>query len=215
MSTVVTVGNGTKAKFWESSWLDGKAPRDLAPNLYKSAWRKNQTIKEDLINDNWMRGLWHMSDAIQMAELVTLWALIIDVNLTDEEDTILWKWIGNRIYISKSAYKAHFVGSYCTFDSTAIWKAKREGKHHFFAWLLVQRKILIADKLKAHNSPCQLICSLCDQDLESANDLSLQCVSAQEVWLRVAQWTNGLVHVPTRNASPGSLVEHVDDRDFG
>jgi hypothetical protein len=28
-----------------------------------------------------------------------------------------------------------------------IWKDHAEGKHKFFAWLLVQRKILTADKL--------------------------------------------------------------------
>lgn len=37
VSTVVTVGNGKLAKFWESSWIEGKAPRDIAPHLYKLA----------------------------------------------------------------------------------------------------------------------------------------------------------------------------------
>jgi hypothetical protein len=29
----------------------------------------------------------------------------------------------------------------------AIWKAQAEGKHRFFAWLLLQEKILTEDKL--------------------------------------------------------------------
>ena len=36
-STIVTVGNGKTAKFWEASWLQGKAPRDIAPRLYKES----------------------------------------------------------------------------------------------------------------------------------------------------------------------------------
>jgi hypothetical protein len=32
-STVVTIGNGLKAEFWNSSWLQGMAPRDIAPNI--------------------------------------------------------------------------------------------------------------------------------------------------------------------------------------
>lgn len=43
-STSVTVGNGHKAEFWNSSWLDGRAPRDIAPQLYKLAWRKHNTV---------------------------------------------------------------------------------------------------------------------------------------------------------------------------
>jgi len=38
ISTTVTVGNGNTAKFWEASWLQGEAPRDIAPSLYKLAW---------------------------------------------------------------------------------------------------------------------------------------------------------------------------------
>jgi hypothetical protein len=37
------------------------------------------------------------------------------------------------------------------FDALAIWKAKYESKHRFFAWLLVQRKIITADKLLVRN----------------------------------------------------------------
>lgn len=62
-STVVQLGDGRKAKFWESTWLDGKAPRDIAPHLYKLAWRKNQTVRDDLQDDNWMRELWRMATA--------------------------------------------------------------------------------------------------------------------------------------------------------
>jgi hypothetical protein len=49
----------------------------------------------------------------------------------------------------------------------AIWKAKTEGKDRFFAWLLVQRKILTADKLLARNWPCNPMCPLCDQEDET------------------------------------------------
>lgn len=52
-STVVAVGNGTRAKFWHCSWLDGKAPMDIAPNLFKLAWRKHRTVKEELTDHSW------------------------------------------------------------------------------------------------------------------------------------------------------------------
>jgi hypothetical protein len=85
ISTVVRLGNGNKARFWESAWLDGCAPRDLALRLFKLAWRKNQSVSEYLSNDNWMRGLWRMTEADEMVELINLWSLIQNVQLLPRE----------------------------------------------------------------------------------------------------------------------------------
>ncbi|WVZ62222.1 hypothetical protein U9M48_011989 [Paspalum notatum var. saurae] len=59
-STSVTVGNGLKTKFWHDAWPSGKALIDIAPRLYPLAWRKNKSVAEQLVNLNWMRGLWRM-----------------------------------------------------------------------------------------------------------------------------------------------------------
>jgi len=39
-----------------------------------------------------------------------------------------------------------YIKTFCNFDAQAIWRAHAEGKHRFFAWLLVKEKILTADK---------------------------------------------------------------------
>jgi hypothetical protein len=87
------------------------------------------------------------------------------------------------------------------FDSMAIWKAKTEGKHRFFTWLLVQNRILTADNLSVRNWPCNPMCPMCDQHLETADHLCLQCVFAQGVWVLVAHWSDGVVQVPDSAAS--------------
>lgn len=46
-----------------------------------------------------------------------------------------------NIYSAKSAYAIQFKGSYCSFDAQAIWKVEAEGKHNFFAWLMVESRI--------------------------------------------------------------------------
>lgn len=101
---------------------------------------------------------------------------------------------------SKSAYEFQFKGTYCTFNNRALWRAKAEEKHRLFAWLLVQNKILTADKLQVRNWPSDPICRLCDQELETAQHLCLYCVYAQELWHLVSGWTNGRVQVPSRSA---------------
>jgi hypothetical protein len=63
-------------------------------------------------------------------------------------------------------------------------------------WLLVQCKILTADKLLARNWPCNPLCPLSDQAPESVEHLCLHCVNAKEVWLLASHWTEGLVQVP-------------------
>ena len=89
------------------------------------------------------------------------------------------------------------AGSYCTFNSQAIWKAKTEGKHRFFAWLLVQGRIQTADVLLPKGVQCNPICCLCDQEPEIAAHLCLYCCFAQEVWWQVHLWSDGLICTPS------------------
>ena len=60
---LAAVGDGRTAMFWDSSWVNGHAPRDLAPNLYKLACRKGLKLREEVQNQAWTRGLWRMSTA--------------------------------------------------------------------------------------------------------------------------------------------------------
>lgn len=196
VSTVVTIGNGHTAQFWNSSWLDGKAPRDIAPNLYNLAWRKNKTVHEEIIEHNWTRGLWRMNSVTEMAEFLLLWDSVQNITLNDQPDAITWRWSANGEYSAKTAYLAQFRGSYCTFQPAAIWRAQTEGKHRFFTWLLLQQRILTADRLLARNWPCNPVCPLCQVELETATHLCLQCPFALQVWRKVSDWASGMVTVP-------------------
>jgi len=134
-----------------------------------------------------------MENVQQMAEFIQLWNHIEGVQLNDQEDCIRWIWTENGVYSSKSAYLAQFKGSYSAFKAKSIWKAHAEGKHKFFVWLLIQAKILTADKLSQRNWPCNPVCVLCDQEPETAIHLCLKCPFALEVWELVRSWTNNLI----------------------
>ena len=138
-----------------------------------------------------------------MAEFVLVWEAVQEVHFSDLPDEIAWKWTANGVYSSQSAYSIQFAGRFCTFNSRAIWKAKAEGKHRFFAWLLVQEKIHTADVLLIKGIQCSPVCSLCDQERETAAHLSLHCCFAQEVWWLVHIWTGGLISIP----EPGITVQ--------
>jgi hypothetical protein len=56
-STIVTVGDGKTTKFWHDSWLDGMAPRNLAPHLFELVSRKNKSVAIEINDGNWIRSL--------------------------------------------------------------------------------------------------------------------------------------------------------------
>ena len=81
-SVTITLGDGAKARFWHHNWLDGEAPRYLAPNLFQLAPRKNRTIQDKLRNNNWVRSLRRrITSAVHIEEFVSFWIRIQDVHL--------------------------------------------------------------------------------------------------------------------------------------
>jgi hypothetical protein len=66
-----------------------------------------------------------MTTTDEMAQLVSLWTLISEVQLTDRKDAITCRWTRHGEYSSKSAYTAQFSGSFCTFDSGDLESSDR------------------------------------------------------------------------------------------
>jgi hypothetical protein len=111
------------------------------------------------------------------------------------------RWTANGMYSSKSAYRVQFRGSYCSFNSKAIWSATIEGKHKSFLWLLIQNKVLTSDRLLVRNWPCDPVCILCDQAWETSAHLCLHRVYAREVWYLVSNWAEGMIPMPLQEVS--------------
>ena len=121
--------------------------------------------------------------------------------MTAMEDEIIWKFTADGQYTAKSAYEVQFRGSYCIFNSQRVWRAHVEPKHKFFTWLLVQEKILTADRMQQRQWPCDPLCQLCRQQPETATHLCLQCPFAQHVWEHVQAWTSSHVKKPSDTMS--------------
>ena len=51
-ATTVNVGNGRTARFWNSPWLNGLCPRDLAPGIFAISCNKNSSVQQALTNNN-------------------------------------------------------------------------------------------------------------------------------------------------------------------
>lgn len=44
-STTITIGNGAIAPFWDSPWLFGRKPKDVAPLIFECSTRKNWKVR--------------------------------------------------------------------------------------------------------------------------------------------------------------------------
>ncbi|KQK07973.1 hypothetical protein BRADI_2g38731v3 [Brachypodium distachyon] len=68
----------------------------------------------------------------QLSDFVALWECIQGVHLSEENDSISWRWTPSGSYTTASAYRIQFAGSLPHFESRKIWKVWR----HIQTWSL-------------------------------------------------------------------------------
>lgn len=56
-ATTVTVGNGRTARFWNSSWLQGLRPHDIAPGLFDLSRKKNSLVQQAMAGNQWIANI--------------------------------------------------------------------------------------------------------------------------------------------------------------
>jgi hypothetical protein len=123
------------ARFWHNNWLEGQAPRYLAPNLFQLARRKNRSVQQELRNNNWIRSLrGHIASATHIEEFVSLWIRIQDVQLSRAFRT-LSPGIGLRMaftpLVQHTGYnsKAHLLGFVGTKFGKHMQKTSARSSH--------------------------------------------------------------------------------------
>jgi hypothetical protein len=189
-ATRVTIGNGEKASFWSSSWLNGAPPKDLAPLIFSASKRKNRTVRDALDNQNWVADIAVQAFTVDhMEQYIRLWELVSNVNLTPEtDDAIVWTLTPNGCYSAKSAYKAQFMAALpCPFGNI-VWKTWAPPKCRFFAWLAVQNRLWTADRLAKRGWPHPTTCQLCRCCPETARHLLFECRFSKRIWNAAASW---------------------------
>ncbi|XP_040248925.1 uncharacterized protein [Aegilops tauschii subsp. strangulata] len=181
-STTVTLGNGATTSFWSNRWLNGSAPKDIAPSLFPLAARKCATVAAALTDGRWMKGLQRLNSPDALHEFINLWGLIQHITLSNIEDSICWNWTTNGVYSAKTAYNAQFFGTIAEPALAKIWSMRMEAKVKFFAWLLTLNRLPTVDRLRARGGTQAATCVLCDQQPETALHLTTHCSYSKEVW---------------------------------
>ena len=135
-----------------------------------------------------MRGLQRINTTAALHRFITLWEKLGSVQLTQQPDQIFTP-DGN--YSSRSAYAVQFRGSHPHPDFTwsRIWKLKVENKCKIFLWLLLQRKIMTADRIISRGGQANPICQMCRTRPETILHLAANCSCTQSVWSLISQQT--------------------------
>lgn len=120
-----------------------------------------------------------------MEQFVPLYTLIREVHLTDQPDTIRWKWTNDGQYTAKSAYRAQFHGALNMRNGVTLWQANAEPKCKFLAWLAMHGKAPTADNLEKKNWPHAPHCPLCYCQQETNDHLFSACNFSEATWRTV------------------------------
>jgi hypothetical protein len=83
-------------------------PKDLAPNLYQIARRKERSVDIELQNLKWIRNIREIDSTPLLEEFTLLFMALSIVELRDNEDSIRWKWTTDGQYMVASAYECQF-----------------------------------------------------------------------------------------------------------
>jgi hypothetical protein len=129
-STDITIGDGAKCLFWHDRWMPGGALKLQYPELFAIASRKS--LLKELQDRNWLRSLFRLSTAAELAQLVKLWTALREVVLQPRADAISWRWTASGVYSTASAYRCQFAGAYPLFRTAKVWNAHAEPKCRFF-----------------------------------------------------------------------------------
>lgn len=189
-STTISVGNGAKTPFWESPWLQGAKPKDVAPLIFEASMRKNWKVREALKNNDWILKI-NPSTTVSIEHIrqfFTLWMLLHNFHLDElSEDSIIWKHTADGCYTAASAYQAQFLGLVLSPMEHMIWKAWAPPKAKFFAWLATQDRIWTADRLAKRGWPNCGLCPLCKREQESGPHLFFKCRYTIRLWKMVIE----------------------------
>jgi hypothetical protein len=129
-STTMIIGDGTKALFWDYSWIEGPSVHEIVPQLYAcipKRRRKIRTVSGGLHGNRWACDIHGVLGIHEIGQL-QLWQLVHEAHLREEPDRLQLRWTADVTYKAKSCYLSTFHGSMTCFSWKLIWKCGRRSR---------------------------------------------------------------------------------------
>ncbi|XP_020183035.1 uncharacterized protein [Aegilops tauschii subsp. strangulata] len=133
-ATVVTIGGGEQASFWDCNWIGGRALKLSFPDLYNHSILKNRSVVAALLGAGWVHDLWHGNVNNILPQFILLPRVIRDARITliaGQHDAINCT-AGGAEYSARLAYDMQFSDRPRTELESLICKVWTTGLVKFF-----------------------------------------------------------------------------------
>jgi hypothetical protein len=148
----------------------------------QQAWEVSRVLRRGEINLTFMRNF-NISEVLEWEELERE---LEGVQLTDEDDSVIWMLTPHGQFTTASLYR------FCTFPRVRdlkmeeMWQSKLPMKVKNFVWLVIRNRIQTVDNLSKKRWKENKLCQLCNED-ENAEHLLFRCpiVVLCGLWLRM------------------------------
>ncbi|GJZ84463.1 RNA-directed DNA polymerase, eukaryota, reverse transcriptase zinc-binding domain protein [Tanacetum coccineum] len=180
---VIRIGNGEKTFVLYDNWCGAGILQSFITNrdVYNARRNTNMVVK-DIVEDGKCK--WPEEWVVKYPILLLHENIKLDPG---KEDKIVWR--------SKDGKERKFNVSQVYFDlssdneavkwSNLVWFTQNIPKHSFILWLAIQNKLSTQDKIKSWGSFDMMMCSLCNQDMDSHQHLFFQCKYAEDFWSKI------------------------------
>jgi hypothetical protein len=112
--------------------------------------------------------------------------LVSTIELSGEDDTLIWQHNSLGLYSSQSLYSTINFRGIVPIYIPSVWKLVAPPRVHFFFWLLSKNKILTRDNLEKRRKLDDNTCIFCSEP-ESVCHLFYECVVARRAWQLVSE----------------------------
>jgi len=151
-----------KIRLWEDNWLGSTSLAIQFWPIYRILNEQGKTIAELWDGTNlkctFRR---NFSEALYQSWLEIV-ELVFTIELTEEEDEMVWQYTSKGTYSSQSLYKVINFRGIKQVHVSAIWSLKIPPRVHMFLWLLINNRALTRDNLakrrKVEDESCLFCC---------------------------------------------------------
>ncbi|KAJ9536707.1 hypothetical protein OSB04_un000092 [Centaurea solstitialis] len=184
---IFSVGDGLEINAWEDKWLMKGSISSWLPFRYFGAlgFTKHSTVSDVLLSLN---SVWPQAWITRVPSLLDEVCPTLRPN---ERDSLLWVDLQhNQRRFSVSEVWKSFLGNLQIMPwHDLCWFKGNIPKHSFCLWLAIQDRLPTQDRMRRWlPDDSNLLCSLCNQQMDSRDHLFFQCNYSNMVWNAVRSW---------------------------
>ncbi|KAJ9536674.1 hypothetical protein OSB04_un000147 [Centaurea solstitialis] len=200
----IRIGNGVTTNAWEDAWLSCGPLSSFVPYrfVHTMSYSVSTSVRQllDTFHDGWPDEWLVRYPILANVSMPTIDGAIQDVPC--------WDLTSGGVFSVQRVYGTYIGNFPLVAWADAVWFKGHIPKHSFCLWLACLYRLPTQDRiLEWKHDPPDLVCSLCNLQMDSHNHLFFQCTFSRQVWVQVLAKINW-IDVP---CSWDALVDMLSD----